>query len=121
MKGNSNHLVLFAASFMIAEVAPAQDASMSLHQEMLTNSAASIPLQMETGPKFDLGPNLQLTGLFVDCAMPQQTWNMLDPSLPSLNPAEPVPPSRLPVMPLPPISNPAVHEADFAVLRLSFP
>jgi hypothetical protein len=106
---------------MIAGVAPAQDASVSFHQEILTNSTAPLILDLSAEPEFVLGPNTQLTGLFVACAMPQQTWNMLDPSVPSRHPQAPVPPSLLPVMPLHPISNPAVHEADFAVLRLSFP
>lgn len=121
MKGVRNYLVLCAASFMIAGVAPAQDASVSFHQETLTNSTFNITLKLEADPKLQWGPNLELTGLFVDLLRPQQTLMMLDPAVPSRNPTQPVPPSLLPVLPLQPLSHPAVHEANFALLRLSFP
>ncbi|MDD5138866.1 MAG: hypothetical protein PHY43_01240 [Verrucomicrobiales bacterium] len=122
MRGVRNSLVLFAAGVVIAGAAPVQDESASFYQEMLTNSTARITLEMNAEPQLELGSNLQLTGLFVDCVMPQETWDMLDPSVPSArNPQELVPPSLLPVMPLRPINDPAVHEPDFALLRLSFP
>jgi len=122
MKTVCNSLVLFAASVVIAGAAPVPDApSASVYHERLTNSIAPMTLSIKAEPEFVLGPNTRLTGLFVDCAMPQQTWDMLNPSVPSRNPQQAVPPSLLPVMPLRSISNPAVHEADFAVLRLSFP
>jgi hypothetical protein len=115
-------LVLMAAGVLIAGAGPVQDEqSASFHQEMLTNATAPLILDLSAAPKFTLGPNTQLTGLFVDLAMPQQTWTMLDRSVPSQNSQEPVPPSRLPVMPPQPLSNPAVHEANFALVRLSFP
>ncbi len=121
MKGMSNKLALFAASFMIAGVALAQDKSVSFHQETVTNSTTNITFKLESEPKLQLGPNSELTGLFVDLLRPQETLMMLDPSVPSKNLTSPVPPSLLPVMPLQPLSNPAVHEANFAFLRLSFP
>lgn len=122
MKGVRNSLLLCAVSVVIAGAAPVQDEqSASVYHERLTNSTAPITLSIKAEPEFTLGPNLQLTGLLVDGARPQQTGDMLNPSVPSGNLQKSVPPSLLPVMPLRPISNPAVHEADFAVLRLSFP
>ena len=121
MKGVHNFFVLFATSVAIAGAAPVQDESASFTQEMLTYSNTRIPLEMNAEPVMTLGSNLQLDGLFVDCMMPQETWNMLDPSVPVLNPQPLLPPSLLPVTAPRPLSNPAVHEANFAVLRLSFP
>ena len=122
MKGVRDSLVLFAASVIIAGAAPVQDEeSASVYQEMLTNAATVITLDIKAEPEFVLGSNARLTGLFVDCLKPQQAWDMLDPSVPSRNPQAPIPPSRLPVLPPHPMSYPAVHEPDFALLRLSFP
>ena len=112
---------MFAASAGIAGAAPPPDTSTSFYREMLKDSTGRTPLYMTTEPRLDLGPNARLTGFFVDCAMPQQTWEMLNPPAPAGSLPKTVPPSLLPVMPLPPISNPAVQEPDFALLRLSFP
>ena len=121
MKRIRSSLVLFAASVVIAGAAPPQDGSASFHREMLTNSTGRIPLNLIPEPRLDLGPNTRLTGLFVDCAMPRQTWAMLNSSAPAQNLQAPVPPSLLPVTIPRRMNDPAVHEANFALLQLSFP
>jgi hypothetical protein len=124
MRGVSYSLVLLAASIVIVRAEPAAplpDQLVSFSQEMLTYAHQREPQEMNAEPGFKLDSNLQFDGLLVDCFMPQETWNMLDPSVPVLHPQEPVPPSLLPVTAPRSLSNPAVHEADFAVLRLSFP
>jgi len=116
--------MLFAASVMIAgaePVAPVMDESASFTQQLLTYSSVRTPLEMNAEPQVSLGSNLQLDGLFVFCVKPQETWNMLNPSVPVLNPQKSVPPSLLPVTAPQPLNNPAVHAANFVVLRLSIP
>jgi hypothetical protein len=77
---------------------------------------------MKTEPKFVLGSSTRLTGLFVDLITPQQTWQMLNPSMPVRNLQASAPPYLLPVKAPRPIHDSAVNnEPDFAVLRLSFP
>jgi len=124
MKGVRNSLVLFAASVVIAgaePVAPVVDESATFSQQLLTYSSVRAPLELNAEPQVSLGSNLQLDGLFVFCVKPQETWNMLDPSVPVLNPQKQVPPSLLPVTAPQPLNNAAVHEANFVLLRLSFP
>jgi len=122
MKAVRNSFVLFAASVVMSGAAQAQVESALFHEGMPTNSIASITLEMKTEPQLVLGSSMQFTGLFVDCVTPQQTWAMLNPSVPARNPQKPLPPSVLPVKaPSDVNSNLAVHEPDFALLRLSFP
>jgi hypothetical protein len=121
VRGFATFFALFAASVLIAGAAPVEDQTASFYQQMLTYSTPRTPLEINAEPELTFGPSLQFDGLLVDCIMPQETWNMLDPSVPVLNAQTPVPPSLLPVLPARPLSNPAVHEANFAVLRLSFP
>ena len=122
MKGIRNSLVLFAASVVMAGTALAQDQSISFDQILQAQSAAGVTWDVKGEPTVTLGPNTRLTGLFVDCFAPQQTWAMLNPSVPSRNLQTPLPTYLLPVTVPRPMSDPAaVHGTDFLLLRLSFP
>ena len=122
MKSVRNSLTVFAASVVMAGTAHGQDKSALFHQGLVTNSIAGITLEMKTEPKFVLGSSTRLTGLFVDLITPQQTWNMLNPSVPVRNLQASAPPYLMPVKAPRPIHDSAVNnEPDFAVLRLSFP
>ena len=109
---------------MLAGTASAQDndKSAAFDQGVQTNSTASITLDLKREPQLVLGVNTRITGLIVDCATPQQTWSMLNPSAPAQNPQPALPPSVLPLKALRAFnSNLAVHEPDFAIIQLSFP
>ena len=111
--------MLFVVGVATAAGEPLLDQSVSFHQEMLTNSTTPLIVE-QAEPEFMMGPNTHITGLIVDCAMPLETWDMLNPAVHS-PPLEPqIPPSLMPLTPPPRAGDPAVHEANFALLRFSF-
>jgi hypothetical protein len=95
------------------------------HQGTLTNSTpVSISWALkytQTAPQLTLGSRKQVTGLMMDCLAPWQTWNMLDPPAPVQAPQIPMPPLLAPVTSPGAVNDLAVHEPDFALIRLSFP
>jgi hypothetical protein len=123
MKGLRNSLALFAASVGLAVVAPAQETPVSaLVEGMQTNySHAHLSMIAKAEPVVALNSKVKVSGLFVDCVIaPRQTWQALTLPTPSLQPA--VPPQLRPISPPPaPNHDLAVHDPDFAVLRISFP
>jgi hypothetical protein len=120
MKTVRNSLVLFAANVFLGEAALAQDQSALSHQGAAAQSTHAITLEMKTEPTLAWGSNTRLSGLFVNLITPQKTWTMLNPSVPPQNLPDPVPPHLRPVKAPRPISDPSVHELDFALLRFSF-
>jgi len=122
MSGVRNSLTLFAAGVVMAGTVQAQDKSASFSQIIQTNSNLAFTVDGRREPTLQLGSNTSLSGLFVDCSKPAQTWAMLVPSGPALDPQVAVPPARLPVSVPRSINDPAaVQGADFVILRLSFP
>lgn len=122
MKGVRNSVVLLAASVVMTGAAPTPDKSAAFDQAMQAFPSASITLDLKREPQLVLGTSTRITGLIVDCASPQRTWSMLNPSVPARNPQASLPPQKvLPVQaPRAFSSNLAVHEPDFAVIQLSF-
>ena len=95
-----------------------QGGTVMFNQKMHGNT--TLEAMME--PQLILGSSTRVTGLYVDCLQPQQTWNMLTASARTRDLPAPIPPYLLPVTaPHPFNSDLAVHEPDFAVLRLSLP
>ena len=122
MKRIRNSLAWFAASVVMAGAASAQDAFTWFNQGSQANSTAGIIWKRQTEPKVELGSNLRLTGLVVDCLAPQQTWAMLASSAPAPVSQSSLPISQLRVRIPGPINDPAVvHKSHFVLLRLSFP
>lgn len=124
MKGVRNSIVLLTASVVIAGAAPAHDKgkSASFDQGMQVFANANIALDLKKEPQLVLGTDTRITGLIVDSLSPRQTWSMLNPSAASRTLAKP------PMLPALPAKAPranngdlAVHEADFALIRFSFP
>jgi len=81
----------------------------------------NMTVEMKTEPQVALGSGTHLSGLFIDCVTPRETWGMLNPSVPARDLPEPIPPYLLPVTAPSPINDPTVHQLDFALFRLSFP
>jgi len=65
--------------------------------------------------------NTRITGLIVDCMTPQYASIMLNPPATLRAMRTQVPPSLMPVAIPHPMNDPAAHEPDFALFRLSFP
>jgi hypothetical protein len=90
---------------------------------MATNAVANIALYQDLTmePRLAWGSNRRVSGLFVDLIRPQQTWDML------LAPgAAPGPVRSEPAWPVTqtvcrPDGDQGVHDANFAILRVSFP
>jgi len=124
MKAIMNKMVLFAAAVAVSGgVAMAQDASVSLNhavQAYALNSTSHIKWDMNMEPEFRLGNDTRITGLLVDCITPHYTSIMLNPPVSTVR-TEEIPPSLAPVTIPSSVSNPAAHEPDFVLLRLSFP
>jgi|SRR5882757_932971 len=125
MKRVRYSLVWLAARVMVASAAPVpsgmDESSASFYQELLTYSASSITSAAKPEPEMTLGARHHMTGLLVDLLHPKETWNMLDPSVPSRKqPAPDAPSSQSVTLPMR-MNDPAVHEADFVLLRVSFP
>lgn len=121
MKGVRDNLALLVASLVMSGVVQAQDKSVLSHQGLVTNSIAGITLEMKTEPKLVLGSNTRMSGLLVDLIRPQQSWAMLNPSVAARDLPRPIPRYVPPVEAPHPINDDlAVHEPDFALLRLSF-
>lgn len=120
MKEIRNSIALCIASVMMTGAAMAQDESASFDQGMQPFSGISITLDLNTGPQLVLGSNTQITGLIVDCIVPQQTWAFLTAPASARNSPSQLPPSLLPVKAPLPINDPAEHEPDFVLFRLSF-
>jgi hypothetical protein len=129
MNAVRNILVLLIASgatFGAAQAkAQANDQFAFSHQGALTNSApVSISWALkkpQTEPQLALGSKTQVTGLVMDCLTPRQTWNMLNPPAPVQAPQIPMPPLLAPVKTPAAVNDQAVHEPDFALIRLRFP
>lgn len=122
MRGIRNYVVGFAASVVMAGTVAAQDAFMWFNPGKSPGSASGISLGKQVEPTLKFGPNLQVTGLIVDCFAPTQAWDMFTPSASVTSPQNPLPTSYLPLLPADAITDPAVnHESTFIVLRLSFP
>ena len=124
MKGVRNTIALLTATAVMAGAAPAQDKdkSASFDQDRQAYPNANITLDLNKEPQFVLGTSTRITGLIVDCLSPRQTWSMLNPSVPARNLPKPPTPPGLPVKAPRAFNNDlAVHEADFALIRFSFP
>jgi len=122
MKTVCNSLMLLAVSAVWAGAAQVQDEPAVIHQGVFTNfPSANITLDLKTEPQLALDSKTQLTGLVVDCLTPQQTWKMLNPSAPARDLPKPIPQFQQPVAGPAQNHDLAVHEPDFALLRLSFP
>ncbi len=129
MNAACNILVLLIASAVtfgaVQAKAQAKGQFVFSHQGALTNSApASIHWAFkntQTEPRLAWGSRKQATGLLVDCLTPRQTWNMLDPKEPAQTRQILVRPLLVPFKTPGAVNDWAVHEPDFAVIRLSFP
>ena len=125
MRGVWNKSVLFAVIVTcMTGVAMAQDKAVSLQYATRTFSMSPsdrIIWDATLEPQLPLGGDMYASGLIVDCMTPHFTSIMLNPP-PSLRALRvQVSPSRLPVAVPHPINDPAAHEPDFALLRISFP
>jgi hypothetical protein len=102
----------------LAGIDQTQGGTVMFNQKMQANT--TLEAMME--PRLILGSSTRVTGLYVDCLQPQQTWNMLTASAVTRVQPESIPPYLLLVTAPHPFNNDlAVHEPDFAVLRLSLP
>ena len=126
MNGVYNSIVLLTASVLLAGAAPGPDQpdkSASFDQGKPLTFTAKITLDLKREPQLVLGNSTRITGLIVDCLAPQQTWAMLNPTVP----APDLQRSWLRTGPSAVKAarssndNLAVHEPDLALLRLSFP
>ena len=121
MKTIRNSLVWLVASVVVAGAAPTRDNSTLFHHRPATNFVVGAFVKKETEPRLVMRSGTRVTGLFVDLIRPRQTWAMLNPSVPARDLPKPIPPYLLPVTaPQPFNSDPAGHDADFALLRFSF-
>jgi len=90
---------------------------------MATNAVANLAIYQDltAEPKLVWGSNRRVSGLFVDLIRPQQTWDML------LAPGTaPGPIRSAPVWPVTqtvgrPEGDQGAHDANFAILKVSFP
>ena len=122
MSGMRQSLVLVAASFLLAGSAMAQDEFNWFNHYANSNLAPGIIWNGNPEPSLKLGSGVELTGFFIDCLAPWQTWAMLTSSSPAQNPQKLIPPHLLPMKELRPINDLAVnHESHFVLFRLSFP
>ncbi len=123
MKGVRKNAVLVVAGFVLAGTALAQDESvLSFDQGTSAYFATNIALERQMEPQLVLGTRTRITGLIVDCALPRQTWTMLNSSSPGRILSKSLPPSMLPVkVPCTFNGNLTVHDADFALIQFSFP
>ena len=121
MKAVRNSLMWFAGIVFMAGIAQAQDKSELFHQRVASQATPSVTLEMKTEPTVRWGPRMQVSGLFVDLIRPQQTWAMLNPSVPARS-QQTLRQSNLPAVKLLTDMNDdlAVHEPDFTLLRLNF-
>jgi hypothetical protein len=121
VKAVRNSLVLIAAGMVLAGTAPAKEPVASFRHDDPTNYFASATLDLNKEPKVVLDSDTQITGLLVNCAKPQIFWAMLNTSVPTADQANRLP-SPVPVVKAPHTFNDnlAVHEPDFALIRISF-
>lgn len=105
----------------MAGTAAAQEPSASFRHDYQTNYFANVTLDLNKEPQAILDSNTQITGLLVDCAKPQLFWAMLNTSVPATDQANRLP-APVPVVKAPHTFNDnlAVHEPDFALIRISF-
>jgi hypothetical protein len=113
MRAVRNSLALLAASVVMCGVAQAQDKASLSQQVVATNSTARIALEMKTEPTLAWGSRTQVSGLFVDLIMPQQTWAMLKPSGQPRDLSMPIP--------LQPVTAPLTMNDNLDVRELNFP
>ncbi len=122
MKAACKNVVMIAASVVLAGAMFAQDKSASIDQSVQLFSKPTITFGLQREPQFMLG-STRVTGLLVDCAMPLQTWAMLNPPVVMRGSQMPMRPP-VSVLPLkaPVINNGdlAVHEPDFDFLQFRF-
>jgi hypothetical protein len=89
---------------------------------MATNAVTNISLYQESPgePSVKWGSKWEVTGLFVDLLQPEQTWALLNPR----EPARESSPATAPLIPPAaghPTDDQGTHEANFTLLKLSFP
>ena len=130
MKGVKNILSVFAAimtgmtGMAMAQDTPGTTDNISLDHAMRSYQSTSgtptdrISWTFEMEPQLTVG-NLRMTGLAVDCMTPHYASIMLNPPA-AMRGIREVPPNLKPVVIPHPINDPAAHEPDFAVLRISF-
>ncbi len=129
MKGVKNILSVFAAIMTgMTGIAMAQnmtDKTVSLNRATRTyQSDATTPTDRITWA-FDMEPQLtlgdmQMTGLGVDVMTPHYASIMMNPPASMRAAQVTVPPNLQPVAIPHPMNDPAAHEPDFALLRISF-
>jgi hypothetical protein len=114
---------MLAASALMAGAAPPPAKSSPPDQGLQSYPNASIALDLKPAPQLVLGNETRITGVIVDFAKPEQTWSMWNPAL--ALPARNL--QKLSAPAVPPVLAPhdfndalAVHEPNFALLRLSF-
>ena len=109
------------AGVLVGGMVHAQEKSALTQPATTTNATPSLVLEKKLAPHYDLGSRTQISGLMVDFIEPQQTWDVLNPTLPA--PTQPKPDVLMPpvVVAPPPISGPVNHGPNFAFLRISFP
>ena len=121
MKGVWNIMVLLVASFMLTGVAVAQDKYTPFERGISADSDSSLAAELNMEPQLVLGTDTRISGLMVDCLTTGYLSVMFNPALPLRNVPGELPPYLLPVKAPHPINDPAAHEPDFALFRLSFP
>lgn len=105
-------------------VAMAQDKTVSLQHAVRVYSvhpSDRILWDVNLEPELPLGGKIYLSGFIADCMAPKFTSIMLNPP-PTLRAIRTqVPPYLKPVAVPHPMNDPAAHEPDFALFRVSFP
>jgi hypothetical protein len=125
MNADYKNLALFAGCMILTATALAQDNSALTRQGTSTNSSSAVTMDVKTQPSVPWADHMQVSGLFIDCVQPRQTWSLLNPATPS--PA--LPPlqseaqlqTQVPITPSNRDSNVENRGPNFAVLRFSFP
>ena len=90
---------------------------------MGTNALANISLYRELpgGPTLNWGSKWEVTGLFVDLIQPEQTWALLNPWVPVRDSIQATVPLIPPSAAGRPTDDQGTHEANFTLLKVSFP
>ena len=124
MKGVWTKTMMAGAIILgMSGAAMAQDNSASMDRAIrtyLSNPSDRIIWNADMEPRMPVDGGMQITGLIVDCMTPQYASIMLNPPATLRAMHSSVPPSLRPVTAPHPMNDPAAHEPDFALFRLSF-
>lgn len=110
---------------LTAATALAQDKSALNRQGISTNSPSAVTMDVKAQPSVPWGDHTQVSGMFIDCVQPRQTWSLLNPEMPApaLPPSQPQAQlqTQVPITPSNRDSDVENRGPNFAILRFSFP